>query len=84
MAGKDNEQIRAIHLHLTRRMEKLQKQLEDLNDEYEKQPSAELFKRINLVEYHIECTQNRINGTFTDNRVDYGVRSVSPALKTAI
>ena len=84
MAGKDNEQRRSTQFHLGRKMEKLQAQLEALNAAYEEKPTAELFRQINLVEYHIECTNNRIEGNFTDSRIDYGVRSVSPALKTAI
>ncbi len=84
MAGKDNEQRRIIAHTLSVKMEKLQKQLEDLNSAYDQEPTAELFRQINLVEYHIECTQNRINGTFTDTRVDYGVRSMSPLFATAI
>lgn len=84
MAGKDNEQRRSISFHLNNKMEKLQKQLDELNAEYDREPTVTLWMRINLVEYHIECTKNRMNGDFIDNRVDYGVRSTSPLIKTAI
>lgn len=84
MAGKDNEQRRSTQFHLSRKMEKLQEQLAKLNAAYEEQPTAELFRQINMVEYHIECTNNRMEGTFTDSRIDYGIRSTSPVLKTAI
>lgn len=55
-----------IEYFLRDKLLKLHQRKAELEKEITVVPSIELSHRLDLVNYHIECTENRINDKFTD------------------
>lgn len=78
MADKNIAVIKENTRILRLKLERLEQQQETLSAELGKKFTVEVFRQLNLVEYSIECTKNRLTGKFMLRRIDFGISISGP------
>lgn len=78
MSDKNAEMRRMIAFNLKNKLASLREKQARLTIELEAGFTVEKFRQINLVEYSIECTQNRLEGKFTLRQLDMGITVGGP------
>lgn len=69
--SKNQKKLPHIEYFLKDKLKTLQFHKAELEKQLTVKPCAELVKALSLVNYHMECTQNRLDGLFTDPMANY-------------
>lgn len=59
-----------VNYHLRQKLEKLEAKQQELQQRLETNPDMQTLKELNLVNYHLECTENRLNNKFVNEHAD--------------
>lgn len=70
MANKNMKANQQLMLVLNEKLQHLRERRKQLMHDLNEHFSVEKHRELNLVEYHIECTQNRLYGRFRDPRAE--------------
>lgn len=78
MSNKNVATVKENMGYLRNRMAMLEARRNQLQAEFDQSGNADTYRQLNVVEYSITCTNNRINGSFRLNRIDFGISISGP------